>query len=101
MSDKKDIIHDIQTDFLQDGENVIRKNTQYIPDEYLRSLQSAREDSMGQREGEYMRVASIPVAVVEKWKREGFDIYQVDGKEILKRLREENLDAFITTNKSI
>ena len=43
MSDKKDIIHDIQTDFLQDGENVIRKNTQYIPDEYLRSLQSARE----------------------------------------------------------
>lgn len=100
MSDKKDM-HDIQTDFIQDGENVIRKNTQHIPDEYLRSLQRAREDSMGQREGEYMRVASIPVAVVEKWKREGFDIYQVSGKEILKKLREENLDAFITTNKSI
>lgn len=100
MSDKKDM-HDIQTDFLQDGDNVIRKNTQHIPDEYLRSLRTERENSLSKREGEYMRVASIPVAVVEKWKREGFDIYQVGGKEILKKLREENLDAFITTNKSI
>lgn len=102
MSDKKDVnMHDIVTDFIQDGENVIRKNSQFVPDEYMRSLQRSREDSMGQKEGEYMRVASIPVAVVDKWKREGFDIYQVSGKEILKKLREENLDAFITTNKSI
>ena len=48
-----------------------------------------------------MKVASIPVAVADKWMREGFNIYHASGKEILKRLRDENLDAFITTKKSI
>jgi len=100
MSDEKDM-HDIQTDFIQQGEDVVRKSTQYIPDDYLRSLKTERDNSMNQREGDFMRVASIPVAVVEKWTREGFDIYQVSGKEILKKLREEDLDAFITTKKSI
>ena len=50
-----------------------------------------------------MRVASIPVVVVEKWMREGFDI--MSGKhtaaEIVKRLKQENLDAFLTTEKSV
>jgi hypothetical protein len=101
MSDEKKDMHDVQTDYLQDGDSVIRKSSQYIPDSYLRSLRAERDNSMAQREDNFMRVASIPVAVVEKWKREGFDIYQVDGKEILKKLREEQLDAFITTNKSI
>ena len=100
MSNEKDM-HDIQTGFIQEGQNVIRKSTQHIPDEYLRSLKTERDNSMNQREGDFMRVASIPVAVVEKWKREGFDIYEVNGKEVLKKLREEDLDAFITTKKSI
>lgn len=100
MSKDKDM-HDIKTDFIQQGKDVIRKNTQHIPDHFLRTLKAERDASMSQREGEFMKVASIPVAVIDKWKREGFDIYQVNGKEILKKLKEEDLDAFITTNKSI
>ena len=50
-----------------------------------------------------MKVASIPAVIAEKWMREGFNILDpnVNGKEILKRLRAENLDAFIATEKSI
>ena len=62
------------------------------------------EASSGQREGEFMRVASIPTAVVEKWMREGFNILTMGtltGADIVKRLKAENLDAFLTTDKSI
>ena len=52
-------------------------------------------------EGEFMRAASIPVAVHEQWLREGFDLYQATGPEIIKRLRDQNLDYFIATEKRI
>ena len=50
-----------------------------------------------------MKVASIPVVVVEKWQKEGFDIMDpnTDIKEVLRRLHAENLDAFITTDKVV
>jgi hypothetical protein len=50
-----------------------------------------------------MKVASIPAVVVEKWMREGFNILDqnIDGREIVKRLKAENLDAFLTTDKGI
>jgi hypothetical protein len=51
-----------------------------------------------------MRVASIPTVVVEKWRREGFDIMSdrnITGAEIVSRLKAENLDGFLTTDKSI
>ena len=50
-----------------------------------------------------MRVASIPTVIVEKWMKEGFNIFDqnVDGKDIIKRLKAEGLDAFLTTEKSI
>lgn len=87
-------------DFGDNGE-LYKTTTQYIPPSLIEANKKAKMDSMGQREGEYMRVASIPVAIVEKWQREGFDIFQVDGKEIIKRLHAEGLDGFILTNKSL
>ena len=50
-----------------------------------------------------MRVASIPTVIVEKWMKEGFNIFDqnVDGKDIIKRLKAEGLEAFLTTEKSI
>ena len=53
--------------------------------------------------GNYHRVASIPVIVADKWMKEGFNIYDgsVTPKEIIKKLKEENLEAFLTSNKSI
>jgi hypothetical protein len=92
----------IETEYLDGGDNsVIRKHTQDIPRNYLDSLKIQREDSLGQRENEFMRVASVPVVVHEQWLREGFDMMKESPTAILKRLRNQNLDAFITTKKRV
>ena len=103
MSDKKDSpsIHDIQEELIQDGDRVTRKKSQFIPQSFIQDLRNQRFASTHTREGENQRIASIPVAVHEKWLREGFDLFQHSHKEVLKRLRAENLDAFITTNKQV
>lgn len=98
----KVILENPQEDFeFGDNGELFKTTTQYIPPSLIEQNKKDKIDSASQREGEYMRVASIPVAIVEKWKREGFDIFQVDGKEIIKRLHAEGLDGFIVTNKSI
>ncbi len=91
----------VNTDFLQSGDDVIRKNTQNISQSFLDDLKDSRNASKDQQEGEYMRVASIPVIVAEQWMREGFNIYEASGQEIVKRLKEQNLDGFMATEKSI
>ena len=88
----------------EDDHNFVRKHTQHIPQWHLDNLREQRNNSTGRREGDFMRVASIPTSVVEKWMREGFDILSdknITGQEIVKRLKAENLDAFLTTDKSI
>ncbi len=80
------------------GELVI-KSTQHIPDEHLSALRREREDSISTPAGEFHRVASVPTALVDKWKAEGFDIFREPAEEILKRLRKEQFDGFITSNK--
>ena len=102
MTDKVDLVG-IDTQYGCDVGGVFRKHTQEISDDFLTSLKEQRNASLDQREGDFMRVASIPVVVVEKWMREGFDV--MSGKhsaaEIVKRLKQENLHAFLTTDKSV
>ena len=69
--------HDVQT-------NVLRDN-----------------DANNFKEKDYMTVASVPVSVHEKWLREGFDMLKEPAFKILARLRQEDLDAFITTKKKV
>ena len=103
MSDTKDTksMHDIKEELIQDGDRVTRKKSQVIPQSFIQDLRNQRFASSHTREGENQRLASIPVAVHEKWLREGFDLFQHSHKDVLKRLRAENLDAFITTNKQV
>jgi len=77
------------------------REDQHIPQSFLDDLKNAREDSVRERAREFHHVASIPVAVVNKWMREGFDIYEATIPEIMTRLRAEHLDAFIATKKRI
>jgi hypothetical protein len=81
------------------GEKLVIKSEQYIPDEFISALRREREDSLHTPAGEFHRVASIPTAWVDKWYREGFDITKEPIQETLKRLRKEQIDAFITSNK--
>lgn len=75
--------------------------TQEIPQDFLDDLADNRTASSNSRAGEEILVASVPMAVVELWLRQGFDVFREPHKAILKRLREQNLDAFIATNKAI
>lgn len=91
----------VDTQYLQTGNDVFRKHTQNISQSFLDDLKDNRNASKDQNEGEFMRVASIPVIVVEQWQREGFDIYQATPQEIVKRLKDQNLDYFMATDKRI
>lgn len=88
---------------------------QYIPQSFLDNVKAKREwqdsSTFSQLtkgdEIEKIHLARIPVAVVNKWRREGFDLYQLisSGDQnasalILAKLRSEELTAFQTTSKN-
>tara|TARA_X000001382_G_scaffold64915_1_gene44975 strand:- start:1564 stop:1890 length:327 start_codon:yes stop_codon:yes gene_type:complete len=97
-------IININTDFVtQAGESAI-KHTQEIPQWHLDNLKQQRDTSATQKTGDMMKVASIPVAVIEKWMREGFDVMRdknITAKDIVNKLKNEDLGAFLTTEKSL
>lgn len=92
---------DVTGRFVHDVDQLVYTRTQSIPDEFLAGLRDSRIASSHVREREMMRVASVPVAVVELWRAQGFDIYREPNRAIVKRLREHNLEAFITTSKRV
>lgn len=95
-------IHDIASRFHDDiGSGLILEHDQEIPAEFVSQLRGIKADSGSVREREFMLAASIPTIVVEQWKREGYDVMVEPVRETLKRLREKQLDAFITTNKRV
>lgn len=79
---------------------LIIKKTQEITPKFLDDCRQSRLDSTHQKMGDFHRFASIPVAVYEKWLREGFDIMKEDARSIVKKLQSEDLGAFITTTKN-
>ena len=105
MSDNGINLIGINSHFVaEDDDTLTRKHFQSIPQWHLDDLAEQRNASSGKREGEFMRVASIPTVIVEKWMREGFNILtdrNITGADIVKRLKAENLDAFMATEKSI
>jgi hypothetical protein len=92
-----------QADWLEDSDGLVLRHTQDISQSFLDGIKETRNQSLNKREGDYMSVAQIPVVVVEKWMREGFDIMGpgITAADIVKRLKAENLDAFLTTDKSV
>lgn len=84
-----------------EDEGLYFQHDQDISDPFLDRIKDVRTASPNRRENEFMEIAEIPVAVVEKWKREGFDIYRESAKSILRRLSAENLGYFISTSKHI
>ena len=98
---KETKLHGVQTEFLTQGFDLVKKHTQNISQAFLDDLKDARNESTTRLEGDYMRVASIPTVVAEQWLREGFNIYEETGTAIVKRLQEQDLTAFMTTDKRI
>lgn len=96
----KTLMHDSGHSFDENSQGLIIETFQHIPQEFTDALKAERfENSQSRVKGEYHRVASIPVVIVDQWIREGFDFWKAPAKEILARLKLENLDAFITSDK--
>lgn len=94
------VLHDVEWDIGEHVDGLFVKKDQYISDEFLTANREARFESKAPAR-EYHRFASIPVVVVEQWLKEGFDVYKESPKAIIARLKRENLDAFLTSNKSL
>lgn len=94
-------MHDIEADWIPEFSDMTMKQSQHISQDFLDNLKEDRIQSMGRREGDYMKVASIPIIVIDQWKREGFNIYEHSGEEIIARLQKQNLGAFMATDKKV
>lgn len=99
----KDNLHDVQTRLVQDNDdqNMTLQTAQHISKSFLDSIRAQKDDSMGYKEGEYMSVARVPAAVHEQWLREGFDMMVEPAHAIVARLKQQNLDAFLTSKKQV
>ena len=93
-------LSDVHWDINDNVDGLLVRKDQEITSDFLDELSDQRLASNAPA-GDFHRLASIPVVVVEKWLREGFDIYREDAKAILKKLRDEDLTAFIATTKKV
>lgn len=94
-------IHDLKVDFDENQDGLIIQKSQNITQEYLDSLKEHRFESKRRPSGDYLRVASIPVVVIEKWMREGFDFYNEPASKIVAKLKADGLDGLLTTDKQV
>lgn len=92
---------DSTTSFEENTDGLVIQTVQEIPQRFLDKLKEDRFDSKHRRSGEYVRVASIPTVIVDKWLREGYDFHNESVKNIVAKLKMEGLDAFLTTDKQI
>jgi hypothetical protein len=94
------ILLDNRVTFEEDpNDGLLIKRSQELPDEYLTALKLEKADSISTPMGEMHRFCTIPEHLVDEW---GFEyIMNADPQDILRRLRQAQLDAFITTNRRI
>lgn len=93
-------ITDVHWDINDNVDGLLVRKDQEITSDFLDQISDDRLASKAPA-ADFHKLASIPVVVVEKWLREGFDIYREDAKAILKKLRDEDLTAFIATTKKV
>lgn len=98
------LIHDIDVAFLDGetyGKQLIVEHKQEIPQTFLDELKAIRNGSNARPMGDFHQVASIPVAVYEKWLREGYDASKEPIRNTVAKLKAESLEYFLTTDKRI
>lgn len=83
------------------SEGLLIKHEQDIPDWYLTELEDQRNASVHKRDGDMVRVASVPEVLVDKWRSEGFDIFRESAAAIVARLKAEDATKFLTTLKRV
>ncbi|WP_422023348.1 hypothetical protein [Pyruvatibacter mobilis] len=94
------LLEDVHARLVDEGDRRAIFRTQHIPDSFLSEIADERLASAGNH-GEMQRVARIPVAIVEKWLGEGFDVYRESVPAIMARLRAEDMGRLISTSKQV
>lgn len=109
----EDFVPDTIDDDLQVTGHIV--SAQHIPQGFLDRVAAKRNHQDSQSfsaltrgdEIEKIHLARVPVSVVNKWQREGFDMLQLISSGdpnaaaiILAKLRAEDLTAFQTTSKN-
>lgn len=75
---------------------------QHFDPSFWAGLQWAREQqTKNSRCKEFHKVASIPAVIYHKWLIQGHNPFQWTMKELMKKLYEDDLTAFITTSKRV
>lgn len=93
---------DPQTSIREHEDGLLIENRQVITQEFIDECADWRKaHGRMTRSKEYHKVADIPVIFVHKWLQEGFNIYQEPLKEVVKKLKREGLDGFLTTEKNV
>ena len=98
------ILLDNESQLVTDGDNLVGiKRTQEITSTFLDRLKDERAVSTQTRMGDFHKVASIPTAVVEKWMREGFNIFDknITLKDIIRKLNSEDMGLLMATERRI
>jgi hypothetical protein len=95
------ILNGVNATVTENTDGHIIESVQNIPDSFLQRLKDERNESQSVREAEHQRVASIPVVLVDKWIKEGFDFWNESNHKIVAKLKAEGLEYFVTTAKAV
>ena len=82
-------------------ESAIITSSQEITPEFLRQQKQLREMSSRGPAGEYHEVCAIPQILVDRWKKEGFDVFTESAKSIVAKLKVEGFEYFMSTTKKL
>lgn len=85
----------------QDADGLYRTNTQQITDSFLQDLKDQKSAGGYTQSGEMLKMASIPVVVAEQMMKEGVDVYKAPIKDIIRWLKNNDMEHFLTTTKRI
>jgi len=93
-------LKDIRQTLGENTEGLFIRNRQEIPQDFLDGLKDYRNATASEPCKDHVRVASIPVSVAHAWKQQGFDVFEMTIPEIIKKLKADGLDMFLTTDKA-
>jgi len=92
---------DASGSIFQDADGLYRARTQEIPDSFIQELKDQKTAGGYTQSGEMLKMASIPVVVVEEMLKQGVDVYKAPVKDIIKWLKSNDMEHFLTTSKRI
>lgn len=94
-------VHNVFSGLVKSAGDIAHKDVQHIPDQFFDDLKEQRDFGTKTEKDGYMKVASIPAIIVNKWFREGFDIYNAPAHEIEAKLRTEGYEKLFATSKRV